>query len=72
MTRPSRTQLRQNPETPGQRVTDDERFIRVGRVGRVSPEVNESERGSDRVGRPEGKEIEVELEPLVLVGIEHV
>lgn len=70
--RPRRTQLGQDPELPGQGVADHQRLVRLRRVGRLAPEVDQPGRGRHRVRGPEGQEIEVEFQPLALVGIEDV
>lgn len=70
--RPRRTQLGQDPELPGQGVADHQRLVRLGGVGRLAPEVDQPGRGRHRVRGAEGQEIEVEFQPLALVGIEDV
>lgn len=56
----------------GQGIANDERLVRVGRVRRVGPEVNQTDGRRDGVRRSEGKKIEIESKPLVLVGVVHM
>ena len=72
MARPGGSELGEDFEFPSQGVANHEGFARLGRVGRVGPEVDEPARGGDGVWGPEGKEIEGESEPLILVRVEHV
>jgi hypothetical protein len=70
--RPGGSELGEDFELPSQGVADHEGFARLGRVGRVGPEVYEPERGCDGVWGPEGEEVEGQSEPSILVRIEHV